>query len=152
MTSPAAFFTIRCRNCRHVFEVPSLGDMNYGERYLHGDRGTIHRYVRLLDHPVLRVVEEVLRPQQSKQWDRCFRTLAALADPVEGQRLGLTPVCPQCHSDAMSFRKSHGAPAKPRIGEVAEATFHAFLALTPQEQRDSVAAMAGRCEAENGRK
>ena len=78
MSHGAGFYTLGCTACHNVFELPSLGDMSYGEILLHGERGTVHRYVCVLDHPVWGLIEALL-PQPveaSMQW---WQVLARLA-------------------------------------------------------------------------
>jgi hypothetical protein len=141
MPHGAGFYTLGCTNCRQVFELPSLGDMTYGEILLHGERGTVHRYVSVLDHPAWSVIENVLPPPEGASM-RWWQVLAALADSVEGQRLKVEPVCPHCQADGTHFRTPKWASKTPRVGEVDEATFTTFLALPPEEQRRRVAAVA----------
>ena len=142
MPHGAGFYTLGCTNCRQVFELPSLGDMTYGETLLHGDRGGVHRYVCVLDNPAWSVIEAVLPPPvgSSMRW---WQELAALADPVAGEHLKVEAVCPHCQADSSHFRAPKWASKTPRIGEVEDATFDAFLALSPAEQRQRVAASAG---------
>ena len=144
MPHKAGFYSVGCTNCRRQFELPSLGDMTYGDVLLHGERGTVHRYVCVLDHPVWRVIETVLgprAPEGSVQW---WRALAALADPVEGQHLQVDAVCPYCQADSTHFRTPKAAPRTPRVAEVEDATFNVFLALPADVQRQRAAAAAGK--------
>jgi hypothetical protein len=79
-------------------------------------------------------------PEGSRRW---WRALAAAADPVDGQRLRAEPVCPHCQADAAHFRTPKWASRTPRVAEVDDATFDAFLALPVEEQRRRIAAAAG---------
>jgi hypothetical protein len=136
------FYTLGCTNCRQVFDLPSLGDMNYGEILLHGERGTVHRYVCVLDHPVWTVIDAVFSPQEPEGSRRWWRASAAAADPVDGQRLQVEPVCPHCQADSGCFRTPKWASKTPRRGEVDNATFNAFLALPSDEQRRRIAVVS----------
>lgn len=135
MPHGAGFYTICCANCRQVFELPSLGDMTYGAALLHGERGTMHRYVCVLDHPVWGVIEAVLRPTEPKAFTRWWQVLAAVSDPVGGQRLRIEAVCPHCQADASHFRTLDSPSKMPRVGEVDDAAFTGFIALPDDERR-----------------
>ena len=67
--------------------------------------------------------------------------LAALADPVAGQNFRIDPVCPHCQADATHFRKPKWASKTPRVGEVDDASFRAFLELPENERGARVVAV-----------
>jgi hypothetical protein len=132
-----------CTNCKRTFELPSLGESTYGELLVHGERGIAHRYVCLFDHPVWDAIETFFRAREpigSQSW---FDVLASLADPVDGEHLQYYVVCPHCQADASHFRTPKVASKTPRIGEVEDAAFDAFLALSEHERRQRVVAAAG---------
>src|SRR4051812_17465207 len=135
MLHRVGLFTIACTNCKRTFELPSLGESIYGEALLHGERGVAHRYVCLFDHPVWNTIEAVFRAREPNGSGRWWQVLASLADPVDGEHLRFDVVCPHCQADASHFHTPQGAPEKASVGEVEDATFNAFLALSEDERR-----------------
>ncbi len=142
MPHGAGFYTLECVKCRNVFELPSLGDMTYGEALLHSERGDLHRYVCVLESPVWSAIDAVLRSRAPEGSDEWWRVLAALADAVDGQHFRIDPVCPHCQADGTHFRRPGWASKTPRIGEVKDAPFSAFLALPEDERAKRVAGVA----------
>jgi len=105
--------------------------MNYGEALLHGIRGTVHAHAWLLDHPVFNIVQRFVKRALPMRSPPRWEVFARLADPIDGQTLSCQSVCPHCGSDERS------ASGKDRaIGniELPDATFHGFLAMSPEEK------------------
>ena len=142
MPHEALLLTYDCTRCHQLFRFPWLGESTYGEVILHGERGGVHRYVWLIGHPAWDAIDAVLRPRK-KEFET-MAALAAVADPVDGQRFRLcpVPVCPHCQADA-HFRVPESAPETPPKCVVNDATFSEFLSLPPAEQRRRVLAAVG---------
>lgn len=127
-----------CSHCHQTFLVPHLGDFDYGQFILYGDRGTAFGYLSALDCPVWAEIESRLskiaglRAFDTKESiNRLQEVVAASADRIEGQRLGLMPTCPFCHSHALGYQ----GPTHPSTREIPVVTFKDLEAL-PDVARD----------------
>jgi hypothetical protein len=144
MSHGVGIYTLGCLKCRRTFKWPSLGDMTYGEILLHGERGTVHRYVSVLNYAVVwNTIGAVINDRSAEGSALWWRILAVLADAVEGQQLAVDGACPHCRADSTNFRTPQRAAKTPERGGVDDATFDEFLALSESARRERVVAAAG---------
>jgi hypothetical protein len=104
--------------------MPLLGDFNYGDFVLHGERNSVFGFLSAHVEPAWEDIEARLRqpgllgtsPIRS-DIDRLHRVIAALADAIGGQRLVPFAVCPSCGSRSVVFGDSKplGIRGIPRV-------------------------------------
>lgn len=104
------FFDARCLHCRRTFSIPLLGDQSYGQFILHGEKGDVFGYLSAFDNPVWEDIANRLKDaglfsysDSQTEVERFQRVIAASADPIGSQALELSPSCPSCHCDSLSY-------------------------------------------------
>ena len=119
--------------------MPLLGDQSYGQFILFGERGGAFGYLSAFDEPAWDDITKRLErarlfttSERRADVDRLQRVIAASADAISGQSLGLLPVCPSCHSDSVAYGDS-----KPLgIRELPSVTFHGYQLLSDEQKTD----------------
>lgn len=130
MSRIVATFQAKCRDCSHVFDHPSLGEHAYGEVLLCSNNGLAYVWVSAFSVLPKKVASLMPNARAEDFW----KIVAALADPVEGQKLGSGVHCTSCSSGVLEFWEGE------RLGsmEIAEGTFHAAEAWSPEELEQRV--------------
>ena len=121
----------KCASCGKVFGSPHLGDFAYGQAILTGTRGSARAYLHAIDNEACEIVGSLIPDADT---DTFWEVVARLADPIDGQSLTMSHVCPYCQSsDVDSWPDTIAGSA-----DVPCATFGAFLTLAAEHQKQRI--------------
>ena len=135
------FFEVSCRDCDRKFGIPLLGDFaSCGEFILQGERGDVFGYLSAYEDPWedletrIRRVSGIRKMTAYSDTSRMHKVIAACADPICGQNLVHTTICPSCHSDRICV----GDSTPLQIAEIRYVTFENFGALSERAKMEKV--------------
>lgn len=119
-------FEATCARCGATFSHPSLGDFSYGEALLCSANGKSYATVDG-STALARQVGAASTPSKPGE---LWRTLAALADKIDGQPMTASIRCPHCASETLASWGGRTTGTR----DVPEASFqdHERLAAPPE--------------------
>jgi hypothetical protein len=132
-------FRARCAACGNSWASPLLSDQqSNGEFILFGERGRAFAYLGAFTEPawdaIALVAASIVGPVPDRDWQpaaaRLQHVIAACADPVDGERLTMSHVCPSCQSTDVLY--GDGEAMGPI--EIPIASFDSFMALSPEDR------------------
>ena len=128
--------------------MPLLGDQSYGEFIFHGEKGSAFGYLSTIEEPVwtditarLQQADLFLSDKSRADIEHLQRVIAAAADPIDGQRLLLYPICPGCRSRSVEYGDSQPLG----IREVPGVTFVAYHALSDENRTERLRQLWEEC-------
>jgi hypothetical protein len=124
-------FEARCGECGLAFASPSLSDFVYGEFILSGVSGTAHAHLVAVGNEVCDYISSVVPELDPATFQEL---IARIADPVNGQRLTMSHVCPGCQSSNWDTWRGqrYGTVSIPSV------TFYSFCTLSADQWRTRV--------------
>jgi hypothetical protein len=131
-THKVEFVEADCGHCRRSFPIPLLGDQSYGLFVLYGERGGVFGYLSAFECPSFEDIRaRLLAIAGLKKFMREESThfqevMASCADEIDGQLLGLIPVCPYCRSGSIIYGESRPL----NVREIRGVTFTRFQSLS----------------------
>src|SRR3954468_17629194 len=133
------FYETSCRDCRRTFPIPLLGDQSHGQFIFHGEKGGVFGFLFAIEEQAWKDMDErlgraglFLSPPAGPDIEHFQRVLAACADPINGQKLLVYPICSGCGSRAIDSWDS-----KPlNVGEIPSVSFRDYQLLSDHKKME----------------